>query len=124
MIETDSVPEFISEPITPDRGSFDPANMVQGLAGVPGGFTWRGEHFAIVELIEHSKISTREGHTASGELYLRREQFTVRLDTDQIATLYIERQPRGASRQRWFLYTLSTPRSEPDSCPPSGGDGP
>ncbi|NNM25965.1 MAG: hypothetical protein HKO59_08265 [Phycisphaerales bacterium] len=117
-------PEFISEPITPDPGSFATAGMVQGLAGMPTGFTWRGDHYGIIECLEHSKRSAREGHTAGGELYLRRQEFLVRLDDGRRATLYVERQARGRSRQRWFLYTISADPLARDSEPSPGGNGP
>ncbi len=103
--------EFISESIEPDRGSFDTAAMTTGLAALPGGLTWRGRHYEIVECIEHSKRSSPEGHAAGRELYLRRQHFKVRLDSGVMAELYVERNaPAGSSRRRarrlWYLYTI------------------
>ena len=109
---------FVSEHITPEPGSFDPKLMSTGLAALPGAFTWRGRRYEVVECLEHHKQSGAEGHTAGGERYLRRQVFTVELDTGQRATLYIERQARGgggAARQRWFLYTI-----EPGPAPMGG----
>jgi hypothetical protein len=108
---------FISEPITPEAGAFDPGLMRTGLASMPRAFTWRGRRYAIVECLSHTKVASREGGRAVGESYLRRQEFVVRLDTGQIARLYVERHARpGASREcakkRWFLYTIE-----------SGGDG-
>ncbi len=110
--------DFISEPITPEAGSFDTRAMVSGLGGLPAAFVWRGRRYEIVECLEHAKESSREGGHAGGELYLRRQVFQVRLDTGQRATLYLQRQaPRGASgraaRQRWFLYSI-------EPAPPTG----
>jgi hypothetical protein len=104
---------FISEPITPERGSFSTGPMSRGLASPPRAFAWRGRRFEIAEILEHTKQSAREGHSASGELYLRRQQFVVRLDTGQVATIYVERQARpGVSRRmaksRWFLFTITS----------------
>ncbi len=105
--------EFISEPITPEPGTFTTELMRQGLASLPGAFEWRGRRYEIVECLEHIKQSDREGGRASGDSYLRRQQFTVRLDTGQIAQIYFERHARpGVSREtakkRWFLYTLTS----------------
>ncbi|MHC4949197.1 MAG: DUF6504 family protein [Planctomycetota bacterium] len=99
---------FISEPITPEPGSFTTELMSRGLAGLPGAFTWRGRRYEIVDCIDHFKQSAPEGGT--GERYLRRQVFRVRLDTGQEASLYVERQARsGSGRRRWFLYTLAGP---------------
>lgn len=105
--------EFISEPIEPEAGTFDATMMAQGLASLPGAFTWRGRRYEIEECLDHIKQTSREGATAAGDRYLRRQQFTVRLDTGQIAKIYFERQARpGSSRQaakkRWFLYSLAS----------------
>jgi len=105
--------EFISEAIEPEAGSFDPAMMAQGLASLPQAFTWRGRRYVIEECLEHTKQTSREGGSAGGDRYLRRQRFRVRLDTGQIATIYFERHARpGASaktaKKRWFLYSLSS----------------
>ena len=104
---------FVSEPIQPERGSFSPEMMAQGLASPPAAFVWRDQRYEITDCLEHTKQSSREGGRASGELYLRRQQFVVRLDTGQVATIYFERQPRpGASlrsaKNRWFLYEIES----------------
>ena len=107
---------FVSEPITPERGSFSTEMMAQGLASPPGAFTWRDRRYEIVECLEHTKESTREGGRATGELYLRRQRFVVKLDSGQVATIYVERQARPgrsprAAKNRWFLYEIE-PGSE------------
>jgi hypothetical protein len=112
-MEAESHEDFISEPITPERGAFDPELMRTGLASLPQAFTWRGMRYEIVECLSHQKVSSREGSWAQGELYLRRQEFVVRLDTGEIARLYVERHARpGVSREgtkkRWFLYTISS----------------
>ena len=101
--------QFISEPITPEPGSFDPQAMSFGLAGLPGAFEWRGERYVVVECLDHRKVSTPE---QTGERYLRRQEFTVMLESGQTAVIYIERQSRpGVSREaakkRWYLYTIT-----------------
>lgn len=104
---------FISEPITPERGAFDTQLMRSGLASLPTAFAWRGRRYEIVECLSHTKVSSAEGGRAQGELYLRRQEFVVRLDTGDIARLYVERHARpGISREsakkRWFLYTIAS----------------
>ena len=109
--------QFISEPIDPEPGSFNTDMMISGLASLPRAFTWRGRRYQVVECLEHAKESAPERGVADGERYLRRQVFTVRLDSGEVARLYVQRQPpRGASRQaakkRWFLYSIS-PASAP-----------
>lgn len=104
---------FISEPIIPERGTFDTQLMRSGLASLPAAFDWRDRRYEVVECLSHAKVSSTEGARAQGELYLRRQEFVVRLDTGQIARLYVERQTRpGVSREaakkRWFLYTITS----------------
>ena len=103
--------QFVSEPITPEPGSFSTALLATGLASLPGAFTWRNRRYRIVECLAHHKLSAPEGGVPGGELYLRRQEFSVRLDSGQRATIYLQRQPpRGASpaaaRRRWFLYSI------------------
>src|SRR5262249_14990432 len=103
--------QFISEPITPEKRAFDPGIMASGLASLPVAFVWRDRRYQIVECLEHYKHSSPEGGVEGKERYLRRQLFTVRLDSGEIARLYFERQARrGASRvaarQRWFMYSI------------------
>lgn len=103
---------FISEPITPEKGSFTTELMVQGLAGLPGAFTWRNRRYEILECLEHTKRSSAEGGVPGHEMYLRRQEFKVRLDSGEIAVIYVLRHaPAGATRaaakKRWFLYSIS-----------------
>lgn len=113
LMEAEPHETFISEPITPERGAFDPALMRTGLASLPQAFVWRSKRYEIVDCLSHSKVSSREGNCAKGELYLRRQEFAVRLDTGEVARLYVERHARpGISREnakkRWFLYTIAS----------------
>jgi len=110
----DADEQFVSEPITPEPGSFSTELMAMGLASLPGAFVWRKRRYRILECLQHDKQSAPE---PGGELYLRRQVFSVRLDTGQRATIYVQRQPpRGASpaaaRRRWFLYSIGPEPSE------------
>jgi len=100
--------EFISEPIEPERGSFDPEMMSRGLAALPRAFTWRGERYEVVACLDHQKVSNP---TAGGQVYLRRQEFTVQLNTGQHAVLYVVRSPTSAAAAkpgapRWFVYAI------------------
>ena len=103
--------EFISEPIDPEPGSFSTELMARGLAALPGAFTWRGRRYEVVECLDHFKETSNEGGSAQGERYLRRQVFHVRLDTGEMAKLYVQRQPpagasRRAAKRRWYLYSI------------------
>lgn len=110
---------FISEPITPHRGTFDCGPMASGLPGLPAGFDWRGVSYRAVGLLDAWKQSGPEGGRADGERYLRRHYFRLAMAAAQaedgaaaagrggtvIWTVYVLRQAsRGSSaRRRWFL---------------------
>ena len=101
------MPELVSEPITPDAGTFAAAAMGRGEPGLPAGFTWRDENVKIVELLATWKQSSREGGGA-GDLYLRRHYYKLRMSDESTWTVYFVRQtPKsGNPKQRWFLYTV------------------
>lgn len=103
--------EFLSEPITPHAGTFDTADMAAGLPGLPRGFTWRGASYDVAEQLESWKQSAPEVGRLSGERYLRRHYFRLRMADDSIWTVYLVRQtPRsGSPKQRWFLYSRKLP---------------
>src|SRR5512142_3135878 len=71
--------EFVSESITPHKGTFDAAPMAAGMPGLPSGFDWRGTSYAVVERLETWKQSGAEKGRADGERYLRRHYFRVRM---------------------------------------------
>ncbi|MBI4716880.1 MAG: hypothetical protein HY763_03680 [Planctomycetes bacterium] len=77
--------ELISEPITPFAGTGDVTSMALGEPGLPAGFTWRGDAYAVVEVLRRWKQSSREGGWALGELYLRRHCYRVRMRRERPA---------------------------------------
>lgn len=103
------VAELISEAITPVPGAFDTVAMSRGEPGLPKAFDWRDNRFRVVEVLDRWKQSSAEGGT--GERYLRRHCYRLKMDDDSVWIVYFTRQsPKGASprtaRQRWFMYTL------------------
>ncbi|MFG0330263.1 MAG: DUF6504 family protein [Phycisphaerales bacterium] len=102
---------FVSEPITPESGSFRPEALATGLTSAPASFVWRGRRFEVRRVIEETKRSGRERGRSDGELYLRRQEFLVEVDGGAVATIYFERtRARGdrSGRSRWFIYDAST----------------
>ncbi|MFH0982095.1 MAG: DUF6504 family protein [Planctomycetota bacterium] len=99
---------FVSESITPRPGTFDTQAMARGEPGLPGGFTWRGVTYDVVEKISQWKHSSREGSSAQGQLYLRRHYYRLRMSDGAWWTVYFIRQPSpsGSAKRRWFLYAL------------------
>lgn len=103
------MPELISEPITPEAGTFDTSAMGRGEPGLPTAFTWRGRSAKVAEVLRVWKQSSREGGRAGGELYLRRHYYELRMADGAVWTVYFLRQPprSGNARARWFLYTVA-----------------
>lgn len=108
-----NIEQFISEPITPEVGSFSTELMARGLAALPGAFKWRDTRYEIVNCIDHFKETSTESSSAQGDRYLRRQVFVVELNTGEIAKLYILRKGSGGSskarKQRWFIYSITGP---------------
>lgn len=104
---------FISEAILPDVGTFNAAAMASGQPGLPKGFTWREQHYEIVEIISDWKMSEREFHRR-GEAYYRKHFWKVRVDSGEVMTLYVVRNvKRGESaKRRWWLYSVEHPKAD------------
>lgn len=97
-------PQFISEPLTPEPGSFDASAMARGEPGLPARFVWRGQTHALDELLEAWVTSS----TGRGEKYLRRHWYRIRTAAGITMTVYCERQPKPtkSARRRWWVYTI------------------
>ncbi len=102
--------EFISEPLEPLAGTFSAGAMACGLPGLPAGFTWRGDRYRVVECVASWKQSGPERGRLHGERYLRRHYSRLRMDDQNLWTVYFERQarPGAAAKKRWFLYSVET----------------
>ena len=99
---------FIGEPIIPDDTSFAAADMATGAPGLPRAFTWNGRQYQVLELLEQWK-EAGDCHHGSGERYVRKHWFRVRVTGDLEMRLYFERQRRSSGGSRWRLYTLTAP---------------
>ena len=99
--------QFVSEPIEPIQGTFDPAGMTRGEPGLPRRFAWRDQEYSITQVLEAWK---EDGPCKSGstEMYLRKHWFRIVTDQGIEMTLYFQRQPRSkrSSKARWWLYTV------------------
>jgi SAM-dependent methyltransferase len=98
--------QFISEAITPDAGSFGlPA--VAGEPALPRRFAWRQRTYEVREVVRAWKEHEPDRTHGSGELYLRKHWFEVRVDDGSVMKLYFQRQPASgrAAKVRWWLYT-------------------
>jgi hypothetical protein len=106
---------FINETI---EVVFDKPPALEKKPGPPSAFLWRGEKFAITELIsewhdyqrrgrmsrnmqpKHAKIAERGGSWGVGQDYFR-----VRTDKGRLFDLYFDRAPVDVDRRKgaWFL---------------------
>lgn len=98
--------QFVSEPIEPVVATYDTGRMAGGEPGLPGEFLWRGQTFAIVDVLRAWR-ETGKCHHGSDEMYLRKHWYEVRTTSDAVMKIYFERQPRGKRKTvRWWLYSF------------------
>ena len=118
--EEQNCEQFISEPITPEAGSFSTELMARGLAALPGAFIWRHKRYEITNCIDHFKETSTESSSAQSDRYLRRQVFIVELDTGETAKLYVLRnaspsRSSKAKKQLWYLYSITGPNNTTNS---------
>jgi len=84
--------------------------MATGRPGLPTGFMWRGQHFAIVRVLEDWKQSEASGH-AAGQRYYRKHFYRLLTQSGEVLTLYAVRhvKPGESPRRRWWLYSIERP---------------
>jgi hypothetical protein len=107
---------FIGEPIQPE---FHGQPLLTKKAGCPVAFLWRGERFAVTEMLAEWHDYSRRGRMADnmtpahaqaaerrGSLGVGRDYYTVRTEGGRIFTLYFDRAPRDSSNRsgEWFLF--------------------
>jgi phosphoribosylglycinamide formyltransferase-1 len=99
--------EFVCEELIPVAGSADAAMMSRGEPGLPRRFTWRGEAYEVVGVIETWKTQGPCRH-GSGEMYLRRHWYRIQVRPHHIMTVYCDRQAkdRRKPKSRWWVYTV------------------
>jgi hypothetical protein len=107
-VERESVGEdqFICEPLTPTPGTFDAAAMARGEPGLPARFSWRGQEYAVAEILKVWKTSSREA--GGTEMYLRRHWWTIATTNGLRLTIYCDRQAkdRKKPKARWWVHTV------------------
>jgi phosphoribosylglycinamide formyltransferase-1 len=97
---------FISEPILPVKGSFDPAGMARGEPGLPGQFRWRDKDYVVDQVLEQGKEHGTCKH-GSGERYVRRHSYGVRTKDGTLFRLYFQRSfGRGKATARWWVQSV------------------
>ena len=99
---------FVSEPITPVDGSFDPAAMARGEPGLPCQFRWRKKEFIVAEVLERWK-EHGDCRNGSGERYVRKHGYRVRTTDGTVMNLYFQRsQGRGKlpAKSRWWIQSI------------------
>ena len=99
---------FISEPITPAPGAYDPIQMARGEPSAPLRFTWRGTEYHVAKILKTWKSAAPEGHKPGNEVYVRKHWFELETTTGEHMTLYCDRQPQSLRRAkaRWWLYSI------------------
>lgn len=106
---------FIGEVVT---ASFDEQPLLEKKQGCPDGFTWQGQEYRVVEMLQEWHDYSRKGRSArnmqpqhaevaktKGSWGVGRDYFSVRTDGGRIFTLYYDRAPRDAiiRSSGWFL---------------------
>lgn len=103
--------QFVSEPLKPVTDTVDPRSFAIGAPLLPARFIWRNATLSIREVLEQWKETSPCRH-GSGELYVRKHWFRVRLETGEELKIYFERQPRSSSgrrKPRWWLFSMKGP---------------
>jgi hypothetical protein len=96
---------LISEAIEPVVGTIGPEGMTRAEPSLPARFLWRGQEYAVAEVLEKWK-QTGPSKGGSDSRYLRKHWFRIRTADGTEMKLYFQRQP-GPGRQatkRWWLY--------------------
>jgi hypothetical protein len=98
--------EFIGEELHPVAGEGDALAMSRGEPGLPRRFLWRGREYRVIGVIETWKTSgpCRNG---SGEMYLRKHWYRIRVEPVAVLTVYCDRQARDRERPkaRWWVFS-------------------
>jgi RimJ/RimL family protein N-acetyltransferase len=99
-------PQFISERIAPEPGTFDIAAMSRGEPSLPKAFAWREHCYQVARTL----ATRRQMGEDRGDNYVRRHYYDIETTDALRMTLYFERNPTShRKRKEWWLYTLMLP---------------
>lgn len=99
-------PQFVSERISPEAGSFDLSGMSRGEPSLPTAFTWRGQRYRVAR----TTATRRSMGEDRGDVYVRRHYYDIETADALRMSLYFERNPSDRSRRKfWWLYTVTLP---------------
>lgn len=100
-------PEFVCEEMQPEAGTADTSMMARGEPGLPQRFTWRGQQWEVVGVIETWKTQGPCRH-GSGDMYLRRHWYKIQVRPHRVMTVYCDRQAkdRRKPKSRWWVFTV------------------
>lgn len=96
---------FVGGAIAPERGSYAVAAGAPGEPGLPMAFAWDGVDYEVLEVLEKWKDTGSCRH-GSGERYVRKHWYRVRVTGGLEMKLYFERTARSGSKVRWHLYSV------------------
>lgn len=116
--------EFVSEPIAPvsSEDSLRTDALARGEPSLPSAFRWRGREWRVVEILSYGRGLRRESF--SGETYLGRHEWRLRMEADEVWSVYFVRHgpaSRPAATPRWFLKTRERAGAPDDPEPPRAG---
>lgn len=99
---------FVSEGIAPVDGTFDRAGMALGEPALPLRFKWRGEEYAVANVLEKWRETSPCSH-GGGEQYVRKHWFRIATTGGIEMRIYFERQARSKreKKSRWWLHSLA-----------------
>ena len=99
---------FISESIIPLFDGETVRTVVPGEPVLPSGFVWRKQEYRVDTLLSVWKEDGPCSH-GSGEQYLRKHWYKLRMTDGREMEIYFERQARSSRqrKQRWWLFSIS-----------------
>ncbi len=104
------MPTFVSEPIVPLGGEFATARMAAGEPGVPRFFRWRKQEWEVAQILEGGREFGDCAH-GSGERYVRRHVYRVRLTGGEVFVLAFQRsfgRGRFTRKNRWRVVRIES----------------
>lgn len=111
--------EFLSERLQPVGDEFALAAAI-GEPALPLRFRWRKQTCEIAAVLRQWKEFEADRTHGSGQRYLRRHWFELRLTDGTRWTIYFLRQPgsRRAAKARWWLYETTPASGAEESAEP------